>query len=131
MPNRHRPPRRRKTTAIVDPPIEQAPVIPAPAPVSGLTMPKWSEFPVPPKDVPTPADIAVEVKTQNDKARGLTNEVAALNWDPEDAETVRKETVARLDPDMMKPLDQPMSATAIEAFAADLRRKAVPPPVAN
>lgn len=125
------PPSTPQTTAVIDPPIVAAPPLTAPPPVSSLTMPKWSEFPVPPTGVPTPKDIAVQVKMQTDTAAALTAEVANLHWDGDAAEPFKAQTVARLDPDMLKPVDEQMSAEAIEAFGADLRRKAVPPPVAN
>ncbi len=120
-----------QTTAIIDPPIVPAPPPPAPPPASDLTMPKWSEFPVPPKDVPTPSDIAVRVNAENDDAKAFNAEVAGLNWDPDVAETFKAQTVARLDPDMYKAVDKPMDAASIEAFGNDLRRQATPPPVAN
>lgn len=120
-----------QTTAIIDPPIVPAPPPPAPPPASDLTMPKWSEFPVPPKNVPTPADIAVRVKSENDAAKAFSAEVAGLHWDPDVADTFKAQTVSRLDPAMYKAVDKPMDAASIAAYGADLRRQATPPPVAN
>ena len=118
-------------TAVIDPPIERAPPVPA-APANGnLTMPKWSEFPVPPKNVPTLGDIAAEVKAQTDRRQALDSEVAALTWDGDVAETFKAQTVARLDPEAYRPIDPALSTPEIEAFAAGLRRRAVPPPVAH
>lgn len=120
-----------QTTAIIDPPITPTPAVPDAAPASSLTMPKWSEFPLPPKNVPTKADIAADVKEQNAKATRLSAQVAGLKWDPEVAEPFRKQLLSRIDPAYLKPIDAPMSLDAIEALGADLRRRAVPPPVAN
>ncbi len=120
-----------QTTAIIDPPIVHAPPPPDAPSKDNLTMPKWSEFPVPPTDVPTVSDIAARVSVQTDARTSLTAEVAALRWDGDVGQTFHDTTVSRLDPDMLKPVDAPMSADAIAAFGASLRKQAAPPPVAN
>ena len=120
-----------QTTAVIAPPVVPAPAIPAPPSSDNLTMPRWSEFPVPPTDVPTVKDIAARVKTQTDSRTSLSTEVAALRWDSDVAQSFHDATLSRLDPDMLKPIDSPMSSAAIEAFGAALRKQATPPPVAN
>ena len=120
-----------QTTAVIDPPIVTAPPIPPATPKNDLTMPKWSEFPVPPKDVPTVTDIAARVKTQDELRKQLTAEVAALQWDGDDPQKFQTASVARIDPAMLQPVDTPMSAAAIEAFGNEMRQRAVPPPIVN
>lgn len=119
------------TTAVIDPPLVPTPAVPPAAPKDDLTMPKWSEFPVPPKDVPTQATIKTRVDSEETLRDKLTAEVNALHWDGDVAETYQAATKARIDPEMLKPIDAPMSSDAIEAFAAQARKRAVPPPIVN
>ncbi|WP_155847330.1 hypothetical protein [Asticcacaulis sp. AC402] len=114
----------------------QRPVAPIPAVAPSLTsvaagLPKWSEFPVPPSDVPTVADIAARVKTQAIASTQLAAEVRALVWDNDEPESFAAAAIARINPIYLKPVDAVLSVEQIERLADDLRRRAVAPPMAD
>ena len=98
---------------------------------SQSSFPKWSEFPVAPKNVPTPADFAQRVQMQSVQAQALKTEVAAIVWDTGTAEDLAAKSKGRLNPVFMKPVDQAMSQADIEALAASLRKRATPPPIVH
>ena len=115
-------------TAPVDmPPVVPAPSITAPAAkVDNLPFPKWSEFPVPPTNVPTPRDIAQRVKTENDKGKTFNAEVKALVWDKDVPEPFAEATRGRMDPEFSKQVDV---AQAQKDTQAVLNQHFVPPPI--
>jgi len=102
------------------------------APSRGLdTMPRWSEFPAPPTDVPTAAEIKRRVDAEKAKQRQLNAEVAALVWDKQEPEAIasaaRQEIASTLPP----PVDEILTPEQLQAFVTKLRAQAVPPPVAD
>ena len=102
------------------------------APAANInSMPKWSEFPLPPENVPTPAELLAKVTETKDQRKQLRTEVRALVWDESNpnvfAETVRDQ----INPSLAGPVDGTSSVAEIEALAAELRRRAAPPPVVN
>ncbi len=101
----------------------------APAPQANIdSMPKWSEFPLPPTDVPTAAEFKADVAMALDKRRQLRTEVRALVWDntvPENFAAARD----RIDPAHTAPIDAQTTPAQMEALAAELRKRATPPPV--
>jgi len=92
-------------------------------------MPKWSEFPVPPENIPTAAQYLVEVNATRAKRIQLRDEIRALVWDPETPASYENATRSRIDPARMAPVDQAFTPAEIDAMAAELRRRAAPPPV--
>ncbi|WP_443747600.1 hypothetical protein [Asticcacaulis solisilvae] len=103
-----------------------------PAPSAPLdTMPRWAEFPGPPEAVPTPAEIRLRVNAQLAKRQELDTAVAALVWDKHEPDAIAAEARGHLDPAYLQPVDAPMTPQQIDAFAASLRAKATPPPVAQ
>lgn len=107
-------------------------VTPPPAEARGLdTMPRWSEFPAPPQDVPTAADIKRRVEAEKAKQRQLETEVAALVWDKQEPERIAGEARQAIASDMPAPVDDILSPQQLEAFVAKLRAEATPPPVAD
>ncbi len=120
-----------QTTAIIDPPIVSAPPLSAPPPVSSLTMPKWSEFPVPPTNVPTPAVFAARVQAATARQVQLSREMAAITWDNDIGEPFAAASRNRFKADKLKPIDPALSTDQINAYAASVRQRAAPPPVVN
>ncbi|MDV6329401.1 hypothetical protein [Asticcacaulis sp. 201] len=94
-------------------------------------MPKWSEFPVPPAHVPTPAEIRRNVGETDAKGRQLGMEIRALVWDNNNPEAFAANALNRLDQNFSKPIEGALSPAEINALGADLRRRAAPPPIAN
>ena len=95
------------------------------------TMPRWSEFPGVPDAVPTPAEIRLRVNAQLAKRQELDKSVAALVWDKQEPEAIAAEAKGHIDPAYLQPIDPVMTPQQIDAFAASLRAKAAPPPVAQ
>jgi hypothetical protein len=95
------------------------------------TMPRWSEFPAPPQDVPTAADIKRRVEAEKAKQRQLESEVAALVWDKQEPERIAGEARQAIASEMPAPVDDILSPQQLEAFVAKLRAEAAPPPVAD
>lgn len=103
-----------------------------PDPSRGLdTMPRWSEFPAPPADVPTPAEIKRRVEAEKAKQRQLNVEVAALVWDKQEPEVIAGEARQEIANTLPPPADEILPPEQLEAFAAKLRAQAVPPPVVD
>jgi len=105
-----------------------APVRPS-APLN--TMPRWSEFPGAPEAVPTPAEIRLRVNAQLAKRQELDTAVAGLVWDKQEPEAIAAEAKGHIDPAYLQPIDPVMTPQQIDAFAAALRARAAPPPVAQ
>lgn len=101
----------------------------APAPQADMdSMPKWSEFPLPPTNVPTAAEFKADVSAALGKRKQLRTEVRALVWDntvPENFAAARD----RLDPSHSAPIDAQATPAEMDALAAELRKRATPPPV--
>jgi hypothetical protein len=92
------------------------------------SMPKWSEFPLPPTNVPTAAEFKADVSAALGKRRQLRTEIRALVWDntvPENFAAARD----RLDPAHSAPIDAQATPAEMDALAAELRKRATPPPV--
>lgn len=104
----------------------------SPQPSASLnTMPRWSEFPAAPEAVPTPAEIRLRVNAQLAKRQELKTAVAALVWDKHEPNAIAAEAKSHIDPAYLQPVDPVMTPQQIDAFAASLRAKAAPPPVAQ
>lgn len=93
------------------------------------SMPRWSEFPVPPKTVTPLSEFAARVAALNKTGAQLSHDEAQIQWPTITPEALRSDIMARLNPAKMAPIDKPMSQADIEAYAARLRAKAAPPPV--
>ncbi len=109
------------------PPVVPAPPIVSPAAKSdNLSFPKWSEFPVPPTDVPTLPEIAQRVKVQNNNAKVFTAEVNALVWDKDVPEPFAEAVRGRMDPEFSKPVDVVQAQKDLRDL---LSHQVVPPPI--
>jgi len=95
------------------------------------TMPRWAEFPAPPEGVPTPQEIKLRVNAQLARRQQLDSEVAALVWDKQEPDVIAAQAKALIDPAYLKPVEPIMTSQEAEAFAAALRAKAAPPPIAQ
>jgi hypothetical protein len=95
------------------------------------TMPRWSEFPAPPEGVPTPQEIKLRVNAQLARRQQLDSEVAALVWDKQEPDVIAAQAKALIDPAYLTPVDPIMTREQAEAYAASLRAKAAPPPIAQ
>ncbi len=95
------------------------------------TAPHWSEFPAAPENVPTVADIRMKVDAQLQKQRQLQSELAALNWDPQEPDKIYAEATSHIVPAMLTSVDPAMTPAQVDAYAANLRAKAAPPPIAQ
>ncbi len=95
------------------------------------TMPRWSEFPGAPEGVPTTAEIRLRVNAQLAKRQQLNAETAALVWDKQEPDAIAAEAKGLIDPAYLQPVEPIMTAQQAEAFAASLRAKAAPPPIAQ
>ena len=111
---------------VADPAPESAPTPASQADMN--SMPKWSDFPVPPTNVPTAAEFKADVSESLSKRKQLRTEVRALVWDntvPENFDAARD----RIDPAHSAPIDSQATPAEIDARAAELRKRATPPPV--
>ncbi len=109
--------------AVVDAPYQPS------APLN--TMPHWAEFPGAPEGVPTPAEIRLRVNAQLARRQQLNDAVANLVWDPQEPDAIAAEAKGHLDPAYLAPVDPVLTPQQVDAFAASLRAKAAPPPVAQ
>ncbi|MGA9658407.1 MAG: hypothetical protein WBQ60_04820 [Asticcacaulis sp.] len=117
--------------AFAQSPADPAQPVAAPPAANLNSMPKWSEFPVPPKDVPTAADIRQKVLVAENKRRQLNTEVDAIVWDEGDPDAYAKAAFAKIDPEKSEALSLYTTPEAMDARAAELRRRAAPPPIAK
>jgi hypothetical protein len=100
-----------------------------PAPPANLnSMPKWSEFPAAPANVPTALDFKANVDETQAKGQQLKTETDALVWDDTVAETFAENARERIDPAQSAPIDAKNTPEQIDAMAAELRKRATPPP---
>jgi hypothetical protein len=119
--------------------VAQAPEAPKPLSDNAVNIdtkkhegfPTWSQFPPPPKDIPTLADIKAKVVEVEGQAKGLQTKVAGLDWELSNPTAFVDQTKSRIDPVLSKPVDMVLSQTEIESFAQALRKKAIPPPIAD
>ncbi len=103
---------------------------PTPQPQADInTMPKWSEFPVPPTNITTPAEFQADVTQTLQKRQQLQSETSALVWDDTVPETFAEDARGRLDPAHLAPIDAQVTPAQIDAQAAELRKRAAPPPI--
>ena len=95
------------------------------------TAPRWSEFPAPPENVPTAADIRMKVNAELVKQKQLQAELATLVWDPQEPDKIYADAVSHIDPAHLAPVDTAMTPAQADAYAQALRTKAAPPPIAQ
>lgn len=89
--------------------------------------PRWQDFPPEPVDLPSPTQIAGEVRGLGAARQGLTSEVDAMTWDEEDPAAVAAAIRSRVDSTLAAPIAV-QTRQEIEAEAERLRRRAAPPP---
>ena len=115
------------TPPVVMPQLVPAPPVAPPAPkVDNLPFPKWSEFPVPPVNVPTLPEIAQRVKAENDKGKAFIAEVNALVWDKDVPEPFAEAVRSRMDPEFSKPVDVNQARKDMNDV---LSHQVIPPPI--
>ncbi|MFT4091629.1 MAG: hypothetical protein QM645_12910 [Asticcacaulis sp.] len=90
--------------------------------------PKWSEFPALPQNVPNTAQIKTQVTEIYAQERVLLTQVGAIEWDRHDPDSFSMGTIARLDPELSRPVTENIRAQA-NRFAAEQAARAVPPPL--
>ena len=95
------------------------------------TMPRWAEFPGAPEGVPTPAEIRLRVNAQLARRQQLNDAVSNLVWDRQEPDAIAAEAKGHIDPAYLNPVDGVLTPQQVDAFAASLRAKASPPPVAQ
>jgi len=106
------------------------PAAPPPTPQADInTMPKWSEFPVPPTNITTPAEFQADVTETQAKRQQLQTETSALVWDDTVPEPFAADARGRIDPAHTAPIEAETTPAQIDAMAAELRKRAAPPPV--
>lgn len=110
--------------------LAQTAAEPAAAQADINSMPKWSEFPVPPTEITTPAEFQAAVTDTLAKRQQLKTETDALVWDDTVPETFAADARDRIDPAHTAPIEaQTTTPAQINALAEDLRKRAAPPPV--
>lgn len=97
--------------------------------VKAYDYPSWSDFPPPPTDIPTPADIKHEVLAIENSAARLQDTVAKIVWELSNPDAFSRTVTARVDPILGAPIATPLANAEVEAFAEILRRKAKAPPI--
>lgn len=94
-------------------------------------MPRWSEFPVAPTDVPAVGEFAQRVHTQEQNHAELVAGLRTIQWEPYQPAAIKAEATAAIDPSKLAPVDSEMTPAQTEALAQSLRTEATPPPVAQ
>lgn len=89
--------------------------------------PRWQDFPKASTDLPTPTEMAARVASQTVAGADVQRQAAAIDWLNEDPAALGEATRARVDAGAMAPIAARTRAE-IEAEAAELRRRAQPPP---
>jgi hypothetical protein len=94
-------------------------------------MPRWSEFPHAPKNVPSVADFAARVhKEEADK--GVVAAIGrAIVWEPFHPDAIVAAANAQIDPSKLAPIDPELTPAQTEALAQSLRAQVTPPPLAQ
>lgn len=90
--------------------------------------PRWSEFPALPQNVPGTTEIRAQVTEIYTQERLLLAQVAAIDWDRHDPDNFSLSIIARLDPELSKPVTESIRDAA-NRFAAEQAARAVPPPL--
>ncbi|MGN6424106.1 MAG: hypothetical protein ACTHLA_12440 [Asticcacaulis sp.] len=106
---------------------QPAPLLTPDTPVA--SMPRWSEFPVPPDHTTPLSEFAARVRSLNQMGAQLAHDEAQIHWPTITPEALHAQILARIDPAKMAPIDPMLSQKDIEAFAAKQRARATPPPV--
>jgi len=101
-----------------------------PAPPA-MTMPRWSEFPQAPSDVPTVAEFARRVHAEEAARATLDSLGRAIVWETFEPAAIAAAASAQIDPSKLGPIDAEMTAQQSDALAQSLRDKATAPPVAQ
>jgi hypothetical protein len=102
-----------------------------PPPPPAMTMPRWSEFPVAPANVPTVADFAQRVHAE-EAARATLDAIGrTIVWEIFEPAAIVAAANAQIDPSKLGPIDAEMTAQQSDALAQSLRYKATAPPVAQ
>lgn len=90
--------------------------------------PRWSEFPALPQNVPGTTEIRAQVTEIYTQERLLLAQVAAIDWERHEPDSFSLSTIARLDPELSKPVTENIRDAA-NRFAAEQAARAVPPPL--
>ena len=92
--------------------------------------PRWSEFPAAPQGVPTEGEFAMRV-VATEKAKAILEAQARdLVWTLDNTEGWATQARGFVDPALAQPAP-PDARAQTEAWAAEMRAKATPPPVAK
>lgn len=92
--------------------------------------PRWSEFPAAPRDVPTEGEFAMRVVATEEAKAILEAQARDLVWTLDDTEGWAAQARSHVEASYAQPA--PADARAqTEAWAAEMRAKATPPPVAK
>lgn len=94
-----------------------------------MTMPKWSEFPKAPKNVPTIPDFAGRVHKEEGDSAQLDAIGRAIVWEKFQPAAIAADANARIDPAKITPIDPELTPAQTEALAQSLRTQATPPPL--
>ncbi len=103
----------------------------SPGPANLETLPRWSEFPAPPENVPSAADIRLKVNTMAGKGRQLRANASTIVWDNYAPDQLAAQFNKLVESRYLVTVDPELTPAQLDAFAASLRAKAVPPPVAQ
>lgn len=95
------------------------------------TMPRWSEFPAPPQNVPTAAEIKRRVEAEKAKQRQLNAQVSALVWDKQEPENIAGQARDDIASHLPPTVDDILTPEQLSTFVERLRTQAAPPPVAD
>jgi hypothetical protein len=112
---------------VVDPNMDALKPPPRPA----MTQPRWSEFPVAPKAVPTVADFAGRVHKELADNAVLATIGRAIVWEAYQPGAITAAVNAQLDPSKFGPIDTEMTPQQTDALAQSLRAQATAPAVAQ
>ncbi len=112
---------------VVDPNMD---ALTPPTPSSGVR-PRWSEFPLTPKNVPSLADFAGRVHREETDSTVLDTIGRSIVWEIYQPDAIAAAANAAMDPSKMVPVDAEMTPAQTEALAKSLRDQDVPPPLAQ
>ena len=90
--------------------------------------PRWADFPAAPKDVPTDQQFAMRVVETEEAKAILEAQARDLVWTLDDTEGWASGARGFVDPNLAQPAPADTRART-EAWAAEQRAKAVPPPI--
>jgi hypothetical protein len=89
--------------------------------------PRWSQFPAAPKNVPTLPQFAAKARDVSATQTQLLTEASQIQWTLNDPDALAREARARIDPTLAVPA-VPNAMADVEAWAAEARARATPPP---